>query len=188
MEQATIQLLTFAGGVISSSAGFIIVNFYHAFKKKNSLAAALAAEIESIRTRYLEATQGQGIKVAYDGTGYISMNLEEDYFTVFNSNADKIGEFSPPEATAIVTFYITAKGFVDSLRGWQFRLRSRNGKPVSPEEQPAFLGHLQDLAHDEAIVFAKMEQTREILQRYAERTLWSTLRGVFSCVKSRGKH
>lgn len=50
--------------------------------------------------------------------------ITQDYFTVYTANANRIDLFDIEEAKIIVTFYTTAKGFIDTLNAWINVLRN----------------------------------------------------------------
>ena len=85
---------------------------------RKAFAAALICEIESLRDRYMEVI-GKTIEAVPPGDFLKgSAVLEENYFTVFESSAHQIGYLEPEHARQVLSFYVTAKGQIDTLRTW----------------------------------------------------------------------
>lgn len=53
---------------------------------------------------------------AYNQFGLFTTVVEENYFSVFDRNTDKVGLFSKEDAAFIVLKYVAAKGYLDILR------------------------------------------------------------------------
>lgn len=47
---------------------------------------------------------------------YNMVNIQYDYISIFNSNADKIGLFPHEDAVEFIKFYTFTKSYIDSLR------------------------------------------------------------------------
>lgn len=82
---------------------------------KIRLARAFWAEITALFALY------EGLKlVPWDPPekeiDYNMLNIQYDYLSIFNSNADKIGLFPHEDAVEFIKFYTFAKSYIDSLR------------------------------------------------------------------------
>lgn len=170
MDSAYVWLGPALLGSVGTFIGFLLKETYSAFMRKNSLAASLLAEINSICDRYYRSTKGQGVKAAFDGRQFYSLYIQEDYFTVFNNNTDKVGSFKPQEAAEIISFYIMAKGFVDTVRAWDRELSQH--KEITPDIIPSLAGYIETLTGDEAVFLQHMDIARRVLEKYAHRTFW----------------
>lgn len=97
---------------------------------KIRLARAFWAEITALFALY------EGLKlVPWDPPekeiDYNMLNIQYDYLSIFNSNADKIGLFPHEDAVEFIDFYTFAKSYIDSLR----ELSRRWINHVAREEQ-----------------------------------------------------
>jgi hypothetical protein len=80
-----------------------------------NLAVALKAEISALRDRH-SSIVGPTLKQYRIEQPVPRWQVAEAYFTVFDSNAHRIGLFQPDDARRFVEVYVAAKGYLDSLR------------------------------------------------------------------------
>ena len=88
--------------------------------RRERLAAALRAELETFVATYMEAL-GSQIEFLSPGRHSVAPRPpQEYYFTVYDSNAAELPDiFQPGEVDRIVRSYARAKGLLDALRGWE---------------------------------------------------------------------
>lgn len=110
------------GSIVGVVLSFIAKSVYDSRRDKKSLAdlrsgiaRAFWAEITALFALY------EGLKlVPWDppekNIDYNMLNIQYDYLSIFNSNADKIGLFPHEDAVEFIKFYTFAKSYIDSLR------------------------------------------------------------------------
>lgn len=155
--------------------------------KIKALASAILAELESVEARYKYVTNGgfkpDILKADQNGNYYLSkMPIAQDYFTVFTANASKIDAFNVEEARIIVTFYTTAKGFIDTINAWNQDIEKYDTKILeslmnatysNPDVAKRIDGILGDipyrlgivLQHQE-LVLSQLERAKDVLKKY----------------------
>lgn len=100
-----------------------IQEYRKTWKERKILAAAFVSEIESIIERYKYAAgiflETGGVKQnSQDELLLFTMEITQEYFTVYHNNTNRIGLFEVDEVRKIVDFYVSAKGLVDTLLSW----------------------------------------------------------------------
>ena len=110
-------------------------------KKRRAIASVLRAEVEAVRDRYMQVI-GNEIGLLKDGE-YLrgSVNINEKYFTVFDSNVDLVSLINPQDAKKLLEFYITAKGHIDSMRTYKDIYENLNSRV---EDKIAYSQQLRD--------------------------------------------
>ena len=98
--------------------------------KRRAFASALRCEIETFRDRYHELI-GKKIETRRL-EDYIKnyIPIQGNYFTVFDSNADKLGLLNQEDARQLISFYMRAKGQLDSLATLRNRAESFGPAPI----------------------------------------------------------
>ncbi|WP_196607175.1 hypothetical protein [Pectinatus frisingensis] len=110
--------MTFFLGILSG----IIISFINSLVRncleKKRLASAITSEITALMKQYGKI--GGSLKRNNpDGTCTLfTTKIDDDFFTIYNKNADKLGYFSPLVIKKIVELYTNAKGFVCSIKTW----------------------------------------------------------------------
>jgi len=113
--------------------------------EKKAFCSALVCEIEGIRERYMEAIGSEIEKVSSGDFLRRAVVIKEDYFTVFEANAAKIGLLKPDDAKQVVAFYIAAKGQADSLRTYKMLLDEVSSHATGPTQGPALRAYTEQL-------------------------------------------
>lgn len=110
------------GSVLGVALSFIAKSVYDSRRGKKSLAdlrSRLArsfwAEITALFDLY-ESLKLDPWMSSEEGVIYKMVNIQYDYISIFNSNADKIGLFPPEDAAEFVRFYTFTKFYIDTLR------------------------------------------------------------------------
>jgi hypothetical protein len=104
-----------AGGFIQT-----IIACYDRKREAESVLTALAAEVDAIcrlvrHRRYLVAIRELLQHVKNGGEpAYLSIDIRQNYFAVFDALAPKLGMLSPKKAAIIVNFYAYCKSVIDS--------------------------------------------------------------------------
>ena len=115
-EIAAALLGVLAGGVIQA-----IVGHFDRRREAESVLTSLGAEVDSIcrliRHRgYLLAVRALLDHIREGGAAaHINADIRQDYFSVFNALAPKLGTMSPTNAAKIVNFYAYCKSVIDSV-------------------------------------------------------------------------
>jgi hypothetical protein len=87
-------------------------------EQKKRLASALAAEIEVLMKQY-EKIGGPLLQQSSENKLiFFVTDIDDDFFTIYNHNADKLGYFDAELVQQIVSLYTDAKGFVCSIKTW----------------------------------------------------------------------
>ncbi len=88
--------------------------------RRERLAAALRAEVETFVATYIEGLGGQ-VDLLRPGQPLVGARPpQEYYFTVYDSNAADLPDvFEAAELDRIVRSYVRAKAVLDALRGWE---------------------------------------------------------------------
>jgi hypothetical protein len=113
--------------------------------EKKAFCSALVCEIEGIRERYMEAIGSELQKVAPGDFLRRAVVIKENYFTVFEANAAKIGLLKPDDSKQVVTFYIAAKGQADSLRTYKMLLDEVSSQAAASTQGPALRAYTEQL-------------------------------------------
>ncbi len=106
-----------AGGFIQT-----IIAHYDRKREAESVLTALAAEVDAIcrlvrHRRYLVAIRELLEHINNGGEpAYLSVDVRQNYFAVFDALAPKLGSIAPNKAAKIVNFYAYCKSAIDSLR------------------------------------------------------------------------
>jgi hypothetical protein len=88
--------------------------------RRERLAAALRAELETLVATYMEGLGNQVEFLAPAQALVAPRPPQEYYFTVYDSNATEFPDlFEPAELDRLVRCYVRAKGLLDALRGWE---------------------------------------------------------------------
>lgn len=82
---------------------------------RQRLRAALIADIETLRERYMEMV-GNHLNATPPGQLLRRYSvIHQEYFTVYNSICNNLGIFNQTLVREIVAFYVSARGIVDTL-------------------------------------------------------------------------
>lgn len=129
------------GGLIGL-IGSLGVKYWEFQREKRSIALSLAGEIGAIleifEIRNYQSHLAEYIALAErekDKVWTIQVRIEQDYFTIYKSNAGKLGLLPREAAQKTASFYTLAKSLIEDLTV---------GKPVF-EEGPVALQHLKAL-------------------------------------------
>jgi len=113
-----IYLDSFWLGFSSSIIGFLATNFIKDYQQQKRFATALSAELKVLMNQY-NKIGGPLLQEQPDGTFIpFTTNIDDDFFTIYNKNADKLGFFDNELISEIVSLYTDAKGFVCSIKTW----------------------------------------------------------------------
>lgn len=184
--QAIVALITAGATLAGVFLGFFLSVLRDKWQEKASrrrLASALLAEIEALSARYNEVF-GKTIRAVPPGqplTGLGAVIISQDFFTVFDRNADKLGFFHRADVHTIVKAYTMAKGYAESLRQVASHIDGREQKIalLASQRHPAasqlgdelnrFLIQSADLLRrEDAALQALMEEARAVLTKYAD--------------------
>jgi hypothetical protein len=130
--------ITFSAAVsaIVGIFSFILKSYIDAGKQRKFLASAFLAEITCLIEQYEKAG---GLSLLYelpdDYVYYCTMNVDDDFFTVYNKNADKLGLFNSVLVKEIVSLYVNAKGFVCTIKTWNDLVNRKESNPSKKDEQ-----------------------------------------------------
>lgn len=135
------------GGLVAGAFVLLAIVVKHHVSKRHqrkSLALSLKSEIEAIRTRF-EKVIGGPLQAVPEGD-YLkqSIAIQENYFVVFDGSASMLGLLDTEEASSVISFYVDAKGLVDSLRCYDSMLHPQAGSP-SPLSLTTYTSGLQKL-------------------------------------------
>jgi hypothetical protein len=158
MDTGTI-ITSIITSAVTSVAIFYWKSHYEAKTQKNRLASALAAEIQALMVQYGKIGTPL-LQILPDGTKkfYIT-NIDDDFFTIYNHNADKLGYFDTNLVKDIVCLYTNAKGFVCSIKTWNHLVQEPQKRD---EEIERYYGCL---TRQKAEVFTAAEQVVNNLQK-----------------------
>ncbi len=129
-------------------------------QKKGRFAKVLACEISAVRDRYMEIAGTELEQLPVGGYVQGSVDIRESYFTVFESNADSLGLLKAEDAKDVVSFYMTAKGHVDSLRTYKDLNEDLNTRV---EEKVRYSARMKD---DHKRLRAQVDCVLAILSKY----------------------
>lgn len=129
---------------------------------RKAFAAALISEIEAVRDRYMEAIGSQIDQVPPDDYLKASAVIQENYFTVFESNADKIGHLEQNDATLVLSFYVCAKGQVDSLKTWHAFVGDLGTGPAAKKE------YFEKIRNNQRKLLELVSQVTRCLRKYSD--------------------
>ncbi|MBU2703619.1 hypothetical protein Ga0466249_004764 [Sporomusaceae bacterium BoRhaA] len=119
------DILNIIISVIISFSSFIIKSHRDSSKQKKVLASAFFAEIDSLQKQWEWGTQGGLKKVENNEPVPLIFNrVRENYFTVYDKNADKIGMFDQELVKDLVYLYNDAKGFLDTVGTWEEMIKN----------------------------------------------------------------
>jgi len=101
----------------------------------------------------------------------------QDFFAVFNHNADKLGLFNPADAETIIRAYVLGKALAEGLSQamqqmnlWSDRIMMVAGTPMAAQLNQQLQQHLVDAANtlrtESADVVAAGERAITVLQTY----------------------
>ena len=125
---------------------------------------AVAVELTVIWKRYMEVVGGDLEKLPNTSPWMVHWDVYHDYFTVFDSNAGRIGQIEEPcLRRAIVKTYVLAKALVDSykinnnfLGRWE---QANSNWRLTGKRDDAKLAHER---HEELITYApKLKYTHQ---------------------------
>lgn len=99
--------------------GYFIKTWIDNRNKCRIVASSILAEVIGIFDRYILITQGitsSRLEVGqYDeGSSEMILEISQNYFIVFENNADRIGFMDHKDVAAVIDFYISAKGLADT--------------------------------------------------------------------------
>jgi hypothetical protein len=118
-------LQTTLGGLIGAAwavVGGAFGSWFSWQKEWQSLAAALAGEIEAVKAvaefrRYKEVMQWCIQQTIANNTAtYLTFSIDEHAFPAFEQNVGKIGQLPPDLARDVTVFYTYAKSLVQDFR------------------------------------------------------------------------
>lgn len=104
-----------AGGFIQT-----FLAYFDRRRETESVLTALAAEVDAIcrllrHRRYLDVTRESLRYIEKGGEpNYLSAEIRQNYFAVFDALSPKLGMISPDKAAKIVNFYAYCKSVIDS--------------------------------------------------------------------------
>ena len=170
-------------GVIVTPTVYFIQQWWNKRHDRKVMATAILAEIESIERRYNYSTGGgfypELIFQIQRGHGLFEWTVEQDYFTAYVSNANKIGLLKVDDVDAIVDLYTSANGFVDSIKQWNSSVKEYNrlevnvidgNNPAVNTQFNEILGRLPNIylgiLNEQANLIAKIQLVKRLLRRY----------------------
>lgn len=104
------------GAIIAAGTTLSITFALNTIEKKNSkkrLVHALIAELSALKV-ILQSRIAQGEELLRKDDPIMTVNISEDYFTVFSNNADKLGLLN--NSAKVIKTYIELKGLFDNAR------------------------------------------------------------------------
>ena len=163
---------------IGTIVGGVFVYWWKSKKNKETqqrvLSIALIAEMEALSKRWQQANSERLVRVPenYPMSELPFWRIDENYFSVFENNCDKIGIFDDDDTKEIISVYITAKGFVDSIRTWnqmvlEYREDVRKDIRFSEIYRGKFLYYYNDvLVKTQDELFIRIDNFSERLKKY----------------------
>lgn len=153
------ELITFILGILASIIAFYINARLTEFRQTKKLACAFIAEITALLNQY-NKIGGHLLQENPDGSFRVfTTNIDDDFFTIYNKNVDKIGYFNNNLTIELVSLYTNAKGFVCSIKTWN-NLVAEN--PLRREE---ILRYHEGLLHQQGEIFLSAEKVVERLNK-----------------------
>jgi hypothetical protein len=117
------SILLILVGAIATGAFQVGIGIRDRKREAETILTAIASEVDSVcrlirHQRYFEAISAlaQAIRDGtWDGSSVV-VDVRENYFSVYEALAPKIGVLKPAAAAKIVNFYAYCKSLIDSLR------------------------------------------------------------------------
>ncbi len=113
------EVIAALAGVIVGAVASELTEHLRIRRSKKALAAALNAEVSALHDRHMEVIGNEIDNLDEDQYIQGSLSIGEGYFTIFESGANLPGLFDPEDARRIVSFYMRARGHLDSLRTYK---------------------------------------------------------------------
>lgn len=174
---------TLLGTLLGVILGFSLTAIKDALREneeRRRLAASLHAELTVLLHRY-EEVFGKHIRAAPQGQPMPWLGgvaLSQNFFTVFDKNANILGLFQPSDAEAVIRAYVLGKAHLESINQvamqrvlYEDRIVRLAGSPAAIFEQgrlDALLISAVDLFKKEsAEVIEAVQNATTVLQRYA---------------------
>lgn len=155
-----------AFGFISSIVAFFVQSWWSSRKQRQILASSFYAEIRGLVKQWEWSTQG-GLKRLSENqlAPRVFCMIPDDFFTVYNKNADKIGMFDKKLATELVSLYIDAKGFVATIKTWEYTIKEVKDNTSEIIEKNLW-SYFNLMAEQQDRVFARAELVKLKLMKY----------------------
>ena len=117
------SILLILFGAVATGAFQLVFNIRDRKHESETILTAIASEVDSIcrlirHQRYLEFASEVAATIragTWDGTALI-VDVRENYFSVYEGLAAKLGMLRPTDAAKIVNFYAYCKSVIDSTR------------------------------------------------------------------------
>jgi hypothetical protein len=117
------EVLLLLVGAFATGLLQILVGIYDRRREAESMLTAIASEVDAIcrlirHQNYLEeiSASAQAIRDnTWDGKSFV-IDVRENYFSVYEGLAAKLGMLRPRDAVKIVNFYAYCKSLIDSFR------------------------------------------------------------------------
>ena len=111
----------FLAGILTATFMFCLKECWRSYINKRRLAGALLAEIRAVVSQY-EKMGGATLFDIDNKKGLYTMKISEDFFMVYNANTNCLGLFDIEVAGDLIKLYTNFKGFVCTVRTWDFML------------------------------------------------------------------
>jgi hypothetical protein len=118
--------LAIAGGIAGSVVPIVLQNR----RERRALAYSLAGEISSLievaeQRKYEQSIEAiiQNVKTTKQ-PWFVTVRIEQHYFTVYEANANKIGLLPKETARNVAKFYTYAKSFIEDVTDKSFSPKS----------------------------------------------------------------
>lgn len=140
-------------------------------KRIKNIKLALFAEINSLEERWNFSVGGR-LQPLNDGEvpPRAFVYIQEDYFVVYNSNANNVGMLNPVLSGAVVSFYQNAKAFVDTVRTWgkilevlNEKLKEEKRNILNIEEEKWLIDYYNVMLREQNEVFKQGNMLKEYL-------------------------
>jgi hypothetical protein len=153
------EVIAALAGVIVGAVASELTEHLRIRRSKKALAAALNAEVSALHDRYMEiiGTEIENLGDAHYIQG--SLTIGEGYFTVFESGASLLGLLDPKDAHRIVSFYMRARGHLDSLR--TYKELYENPNVLIPEK----VRYSSQIKQDHMELKRQLNDLRDVLSR-----------------------
>ena len=110
-------------GAIATGILQIFVGIHDRKREAETILTAIASEVDAIcrlirHRQYAETVSAIALSIkagTWDGTSVV-IDVRENYFSVFEGLAPKLGMLEPNAASKIVNFYAYCKSLIDSFR------------------------------------------------------------------------
>jgi len=140
-------------GVVSSFFGFLLKESWGQYIQRKRMAVAFLSEIQSLLNQF-KMVGGDKLFDLSNGTATF-MLVDENFFIIYDSNANILGIFNEQLAGDIVRLYVNAKGFVCTIKTWKMIIIDyRNPDNMKNVDEYAIVGkeHYASVIEDADIV------------------------------------